>query len=205
MSGSRIGSLLLLVVVTISCSSPAPSGPTPVVNVPGSASATASAESGDTSGTMAATPSSATVQFGLVDVGNGVIGHPSGHANDTLVPGTVVIDQGGTVTFNIPRFSPHMIAIYGPGKGPKDVDTSSLVVMPTGCPGQAAGVPLRIDDDDLRVWEYVAPDCFPPSETVTTPNTVFTEPGRYLVICTFDPHFQIGMYGWVTVRRRDAK
>ena len=200
MSILRVGSVLLVIaVVVISCSSPAPSGPSPVGNAPDAAGAAASVESGGTSGTMAVTPSSPTVQFGLVHANpEKDPGHPSDHAADTLVPGTVVIDQGGTVTFNIPRFSPHMIAIYGPGKGPQDVDTTSLVAMPAGCPNPNGAA--LIDDDELRVWEYVAPDCLPPSETVTTPDTVFTEPGRYLVICSFNPHFQIGMYGWVIVR-----
>jgi plastocyanin len=34
------------------------------------------------------------------------------------------------------------------------------------------------------------------------PTWTFNNPGRYLVICTFLPHFQSGMYGWVTVRDR---
>jgi plastocyanin len=34
------------------------------------------------------------------------------------------------------------------------------------------------------------------------PTWTFTTPGRYLVICTFLPHFETGMYGWVTVRDR---
>jgi plastocyanin len=30
----------------------------------------------------------------------------------------------------------------------------------------------------------------------------FHAPGRYLVICAFLPHFEVGMYGWVEVRGR---
>jgi plastocyanin len=37
---------------------------------------------------------------------------------------------------------------------------------------------------------------------VPGPSYTFTEPGRYLVICTFFPHFNVGMYGWVVVRAR---
>jgi plastocyanin len=111
-----------------------------------------------------------------------------------LVPGTVVIDAGGTVTFNVPRFSPHQVSIYGPGKRPEDVDATNLVAMPTGCPGGVA----RIADPDLLVQAYVQ-SCAPPAVPITH---TFTTPGRYLVICSFNPHFQIGMYGWVIVRDR---
>ena len=35
----------------------------------------------------------------------------------------------------------------------------------------------------------------------TSPSFTFTEPGRYLVICTFLPHFaDAQMYGWVIVK-----
>jgi plastocyanin len=34
----------------------------------------------------------------------------------------------------------------------------------------------------------------------STLTFTFKTAGRFLVICTFLPHFQTGMYGWVTVR-----
>jgi plastocyanin len=157
------------------------------------AASSASAASGGTNGTAAATPSSATVQFGLVDVGTGIFGHDrSGPANDTMVPGTVVIDAGGTVTFNI--VNPHQIAIYGDGKRPEDVDTTALGPMPAGCPNPG-GAALIVDDDNLEA-AYNQP-CNQPRTPIVHQ---FDDPGRYLVICSFNPHFQLGMYGWVIVR-----
>jgi plastocyanin len=39
--------------------------------------------------------------------------------------------------------------------------------------------------------------CFAPG---TVEHTFNNEAGRYLVICAFLPHFELRMYGWVTVR-----
>ena len=39
-----------------------------------------------------------------------------------------------------------------------------------------------------------------PCLTPTTRTYTFTQPGKYLVICGFLPHFQVGMYGWVEVK-----
>jgi plastocyanin len=141
-------------------------------------------------------PNEATVEFGLVDVGSGfppAAGHDqSRHANDTMVPGTVVIDVGGSVTFNI--VNPHQISIYEPGTLPEDIDTSIRSAMPAGCPNPG-GNALITDPNGLVVaW---ANPCNAPRQPLTYQ---FDEPGRYLVICSFDPHFQIGMYGWVIVR-----
>jgi plastocyanin len=138
------------------------------------------------------------VQFGLVNVGTGIpmpVGHDrSGHANDTLVPGTVVIDAGGSVTFNI--VNPHQISIYGPGKGPEDVNTSIRAATPAGCPNPGGNG--RITDPVGLVVAFVNP-CNAPRQPITYQ---FNQPGRYLVICSFNPHFSIGMYGWVIVRDR---
>ncbi len=57
-------------------------------------------------------------------------------------------------------------------------------------------MPLLIDDDTNRIANY-------PQACVQGPREVkhtFDEPGRYLVICSFLPHFQVQMYGWVIVR-----
>ena len=110
------------------------------------------------------------------------------------MPGTVTIDVGGRVTFNI--VNPHQISIYEPGKRPEDVDTTALVAMPAGCPNP--GGAARINDTDGLVAAYLQP-CNAPRTPIVHQ---FDEPGRYLVICSFNPHFQIGMYGWVVVRDR---
>jgi plastocyanin len=195
MNTLRYAGVFVCTSLVVSCSTSAPSAPTPLTTSAPAASS-ASTASGATNGTAAATPSSATVQFGLVDVGTGIpapVGHDrSFHANDTLVPGTVVIDAGGTVTFNI--VNPHQVAIYGDGKRPEDVDTTNLVAMPAGCPNPAGAA--RIADDENLVAEYLQP-CNAPRTPI---QHQFNEPGRYLVICSFNPHFQAGMYGWVIVR-----
>ena len=71
----------------------------------------------------------ATMQFGQPNVGSDYPPVPphdqSAHAKDNIVPRTVVIDKGGTVTFN--TFGVHQVAIYAPGTEPDDIDTSDLV------------------------------------------------------------------------------
>jgi plastocyanin len=116
-------------------------------------------------------------------------------AQDALVPRTVVIQRGGTVTFN--TFGPHGVAIYEDGTEPGDIDTSVLAPPVASCPP----VPL-IDDPDRRI-AVVAPQVC--AGGTPTPAYTFTEPGRYLVICRFLPHFtEFDMYGWVIVRRRGS-
>lgn len=141
---------------------------------------------------------SATVQFGQPNVGSPfppTSGHDSSaHAADNLVPRTVVIDKGGTVTFN--TFGVHQVAIYDSGTEPDDIDTSDLVLTPAGCP-KPMGQALLINDDTNRVALYAQP-CGGPR----TVEHTFDEAGRYLVICAFLPHFQFQMYGWVIVRDR---
>jgi hypothetical protein len=114
----------------------------------------------------------ATVQFGQPNVGSPfppTSGHDqSAHAKDNLVPRTVVIDRGGTVTFN--TFGVHQVAIYEPGTEPEDIDTSILAPMPPGCPPG----PRLINDPNGRVALYAQP-CGPGTRQV---QHTFTEPGR---------------------------
>ena len=39
-----------------------------------------------------------------------------------------------------------------------------------------------------------------PCLTATQATYTFTQPGKYLVICAFLPHFEGGMYAWVEVK-----
>ena len=57
-------------------------------------------------------------------------------------------------------------------------------------------VPIVIDDATDRVAAIGVP-CLTPGQH---PTFTFTEPGRYLVICAFLPHFEAQMYGWVIVK-----
>lgn len=141
-------------------------------------------------------PLSATVQFGLPNVGSPFpppSGHDqSSHAKDNLVPRTVVVASGGTVTFNLPAGSVHQVAIYDDGTKPQDIDTSILTGGGAGCPP----VPL-IDDSSNRLAVLGAQPC---AGGPTSPSYTFADPGRYLVICTFVVHFvEFQMYGWVVV------
>ena len=142
------------------------------------------------------TPSTAVVRFGRPDTGSPFPPVPehdrSGHAKDSLTPYNVVIDAGGSVTFEVPP-NVHQIAIYDNGKEPSAVNAGILTPGPAGCPP----VPL-INDPVMRLAFQTGP-CFQPW-SYTHP---FPSAGKYLVICTFLPHFEVGMYGYVTVRGRD--
>ncbi len=145
---------------------------------------------------FAGPPDSATVDFGTRDVGSPFPPGPSqhdksGYAKDKLVPRTVVISVGGTVTFN--SAGVHQVAIYEPGTNPSDIDTSVTTAAGGGCPP----VPL-INDSNDREALLDAPECAGGS---LTPSYTFSSPGKYLVICTFLPHFtDADMYGWVIVK-----
>lgn len=185
-------SVLLLTSVALSCAQP---GSTP------SAPAVATGDASARAGVAGATPLSATMQFGLDTLGSPFpppSGHDqSGHARDNVVPRTVVIDAGGTVTFKMGVGGVHQAAIYAPGTEPGDIDTRIVVFPPVGPPA-CPPVPL-IDDPANRVAVLGDQMC---AGGPSAPSYTFTEPGRYLVICTFLPHFNVGMYGWVIVRDR---
>lgn len=141
-------------------------------------------------------PDTATMQFGK-DVGSpfpaSTEHDQSSHAKDSLVPRQVVISQGGTVTFNIIGSAVHQIAIYQPGTKASDIDVTKLTAGGANCPPR----PL-IDDPVGRVAVL---DDQPCAGGETTLTFRFDEPGRYLIICTFLPHFRdFDMYGWVTVK-----
>lgn len=150
-------------------------------------------------------PDTATVQFGDADVGSsecqadtgkdgeacGQRGHDeSQEANDKLVPRNVTISAGGTVTFL--NSSVHQVVILPPGTQPEDVDLAGRTGF-AGCPG---GLTLYLTDGTA----LADPICGGGPATVVSQVLTFDTPGKYLVICAFEPHF-VGrdMYGWVTV------
>ena len=144
------------------------------------------------------------MQFGQANVGSDfppTSGHDhSGNAVDNIVPRAVVIAVNGTVTFNVPP-GVHQINIYKPGTQPEDVDTSmsnlTTLAAHAGCgPPAPAGAPLVIGDAGDNFLAAIPVPCFTPSQKTYT----FTAPGKYLVICAFLPHFQVGMYAWVEVK-----
>ena len=145
----------------------------------------------------ASSPLSATVRFGNDSVGSPFpppSGHDqSGHGRDNLIPRTAVIDQGGTVTF-VMGGPIHQVGIYKDGTRPQDVLLAGATIG--GCPP----VPYITGAADPNLVAIVGqPPCGGGAFSV---QYTFNTPGRYLVICTFIPHFNVGMYGWVEVRKR---
>ena len=182
-----------LALAAVTCSQQPVSSPTSVRGVTVNSNSAAESGSGERSSTLANTPMTATVQFGQPNVGSPFPPVPehdrSGHAKDNLVPRTVVVKTGGTVTFN--TFGVHQVAIYDDGTEPEDIDTSMVVGTP--CLG---GAPLLINDPEDRLAIFNQPCAGGPA----SPSYTFTEPGRYLVICAFLPHFDLQMWGWVIVK-----
>jgi plastocyanin len=200
MQAVRLSLIVASMCVAVACIQQSPSRPTPTVSEgldPGSQGTGRLVSGGiaSTQGIDSGLPMSATIAFGRPDTGSPFpppSGHDqSSHAKDNLVPRTVVIAQGGTVRFDLsgPGRAVHQVAIYPDGTEPRDVDTTALAPPPAGCPP----VPLIADGNVLA-----PPPCAGGS---TSPSYTFTEPGRYLVICTFLPHFvDAQMYGWVIVK-----
>jgi plastocyanin len=176
--------LLLVLALAAACSQP---GSTPSPTAPGASLA----EKNNS-------PLSATVRFGNDTVGSPFpppSGHDqSGHGRDNLIPRTVVIDQGGTVTFVIGG-PVHQVAIYKDGTTPEQVGLAGLAPK-AGC-GPAPYIPGTNDPNFIKVLGQ--PPC---AGGPTTVSQKFDNPGRYLVICSFLPHFNVGMYGWVEVRAK---
>jgi plastocyanin len=177
--------LLLVLALAAACSQP---GSTPSPTAPGASLAA-----------KASSPDSATVRFGNDSVGSWYpppSGHDqSGHGRDNLIPRTAVIDQGGTVTFVIGG-PVHQVSIYKDGTTPEQVSLAGAAPK-AGC-GPAPFIPGTGDPNLLAVLGE--PICKGGAATV---SYKFDKPGRYLVICAFVPHFDVGMYGWVEVRARD--
>jgi plastocyanin len=192
MKPCRITFVLLSIVLVASCSQNGATNPSAVGGVGGSvAQVTGQGNS----------PTEAVMQFGQADVGSPfppVPGHDeSAHAKDNIVPRTVTIRQGGTVTFNVPA-AVHQVRIYKPGTDDEDINTSNLTTLAAfaGCAGNPiVNAPLVINDTNNLEAAIPVP-CF----TATSVTHTFTTPGKYLVICGFLPHFEVGMYGWVEVK-----
>jgi plastocyanin len=188
----RITSVLSFLVLAVACSQTGTTNPSSISGAGGSlAQVTGQGNS----------PTEAVVQFGQVDVGTDfppAAEHDgSGHAKDNLVPRTVVIQQGGTVTFNVPA-GVHQIKIFKPGKDPEDVSLANPTTLAAfaKCAGPAVvNAPLVISDT-ANLEAAIPVPCF----SATSVSHAFNTPGRYLVICAFIPHFQVAMYGWVEVK-----
>ena len=107
-----------------------------------------------------------------------------------MIPFEAKIKAGGSVNFIISGF--HVLAIYGPGTEFEDINGTITIPIP----GAPPGFPPVVNDSTKRVYRGVNP--FPlPQDRTEAVN--FQNPGRYLVICAFIPHFQDRMHGYVNV------
>lgn len=114
-----------------------------------------------------------------------------------MSPHEVKIKAGGSVNFVISGF--HVLTVYAPGTEIDDINGTLTALIP----GAPPGFPPVVDDSLNRVYRGVNPFDLPagkfgpPLDRVEAVN--FSEPGRYLVICTFVPHFLDRMHGYVNV------
>ncbi len=148
---------------------------------------------GAASGMAQGLPTSAVMQFG--NKGTGSPFPPpaqhdaSGHAADKMVPRTVTVAVGGTVTFllNTPI---HGIGVYAAGTQTADINPGVNQVM-GGCP------PVPYINDATNRLASFASIC---AGGTMANQFQFNAPGRYLIICTFLPHFTVeDMWAWVIV------
>ena len=178
--------LLLVVAIAAACSQPG-SSPSPAAP-----SASSLAEKDNS-------PLSATMRFGNDTVGSKfptpTLHDQSGHARDNLIPRTVVIDAGGTVTF-VMGGPVHQVSIYKDGTTVDQVSRAATTTK-AGCPPRPY---ITGAGDPNLVAVLGQPICAGGANSVTRQ---FNTPGRYLVICAFIPHLDLGMYGWVEVRARE--
>jgi hypothetical protein len=144
---------------------------------------------------LAGPDTSATVRFGNDDVGSSfppITEHDqSGNGKFNLIPRTVTIAEGGSVTYDIlVRFGFHEPKVYDVGTSLDDID----VRLPLS-------QFLFIDENDGLVASGPRVGAAQGTASWTTPPGTFDEAGRYLVLCNFSPHFaEFNMYGWVDVK-----
>jgi hypothetical protein len=84
------------------------------------------------------------------------------------------------------------LTVYGPGTDCGDISTNVL----TPIPGAPMGFPPVVDDPVNRIYRGLSPFGLA-QDRVEAVN--FAVPGRHLVVCTFLPHFNDRMFGYVQV------
>ena len=117
------------------------------------------------------------------------MGHDqSGNGKFNLIPRSVTIKAGGSVTYDIlVRFGFHEPKLYDIGTTPDDIDVQLPIAQN-----------LFVNEDEGLIASGPRVGTAVGTATWTTP--VLNEPGRYLVLCNFAPHFaEFGMYGWINV------
>jgi plastocyanin len=109
-----------------------------------------------------------------------------------VLPYVATVKVGGSVRFVVAGF--HIIAVYGPGTKPEDINAGNTIPIP----GAPPGFPLVIDDPENRVYRGINPIAAPQDRVEVVQ---FNRRGTYLVICAFLPHFVQEMWGYVKVVR----
>lgn len=118
----------------------------------------------------------------------------SANAADDIVPRTAVISAGGSVTF-IRADGNHQAAVYAPGT---DVGALQAAV---GAGGGFYNIDTATFDRLALGPQGAANWVAGPGGAFMTPAGTFAAPGRYLMVCTFRPHFRdANMYGWINVQ-----
>jgi len=116
-----------------------------------------------------------------------------------MSPFEATIKKGGSVNFIISGF--HVLTVYAPATRLEDINGT----LTKPIPGAPEGFPPVVDDPLHRVYRGVNPFDLPQGtfgpqlDRVEAVN--FSDPGRYLVVCTFVPHFNDRMHGYVRVVR----
>lgn len=145
---------------------------------------------------------------------------PGNEENHHVIPETIRISVGDVVSFNVAGL--HVIRVYGNGVRLRDVKLNvpgECQVNPpqATCDGLGGTVVPTVPTGNLAVYyqglnpiPLVNPPPPPPQPPppFVLPSTavnriepvVFTEPGRYLVICAVLEHFNDGMMAWIEVR-----
>jgi hypothetical protein len=141
---------------------------------------------------------SATVSFGQWLAGPSASRFPNLSPRELnqhlLIPYAPVIKAGGSVNFIVAGL--HQVVVYAPRTRTTDINTT-LTVPPSMVPPGAPPTFLLIDDPRNRVYRGLDPT-LQPQDRVEVVS--FAQPGTYLVICGFYPHFvNDNMHGFVRV------
>jgi hypothetical protein len=107
-----------------------------------------------------------------------------------LIPFEATVKAGGTVNFIIGGF--HLIGVYGPGTEFEDINGSLTAPLP----GAPPAVPPAVNDPVNRIYRGLNPVQLT-QDRVEAVN--FANPGRYIAVCLFLPHFNDRMFGYIRV------
>ena len=149
--------------------------------------------------------------------------HPTNSPNNRnvhkMLPFEAEIDEGGAVTFTIS--GAHQILIYDDGttleEVQKEADTNGSGAADLGDTNVLPIGPGLVNVATNRIYRGLNPLVLnydptvgavpPPPAPVAVRDRIesvnFDRPGRFLVVCAVVPHFNEGMHGFVTVRKRN--